>query len=104
MLAAMPGECSYCNTELTLETGTWDHVIAFDKGGTNLISNIRRCCTNCQRRKFTKTPAEYDEHRAMVVNCALPGCPNTYTPRWAEWQRGKARYCSLKCAGASRWL
>lgn len=104
MLAAKGNVCVYCGTELRLEDGSWDHVIAFDKGGTNFIDNIVRCCTSCQRRKHSKSPTEYDAHRALVVTCALPGCEVTYKPRWAEYQRGMARYCSHQHAGAARWL
>lgn len=104
MLAALPGQCAYCGVELGIMDGTWDHVIPFDRGGTNVIENIVRCCTSCQRRKFTKTPAEYEEHQQLYVTCALPGCEKQYRPRYAEWQNGRARYCSLSHAAASRWV
>jgi 5-methylcytosine-specific restriction endonuclease McrA len=104
MLIQKPWVCTYCPTELTPDQGTWDHVVPFDKGGTNEIDNIVRCCTSCQRRKFTKSPAEYDAHRELMVTCALPGCNVTYKPRWAEYKRGMARYCSHQHAGAARWL
>ncbi len=97
-------QCAYCGTELRLEDGTWDHVVPFDKGGQNTIDNIWRCCTFCQRRKFTKSPAEYAQHQALVVVCALPGCTKSFKPRWAEYQRGMARYCSHAHAGAASWL
>jgi hypothetical protein len=102
MLAALPGKCAYCGIELRLEDGTWDHVVPFDKGGHNVISNIVRCCTTCQRIKFTKTPAEYAEHQVRLVTCKRPGCGNQYQPRWAEWQAGRARYCSHQCAGMAK--
>lgn len=102
MLAAMPGVCVYCDTELRLDDGTWDHATAFDRGGTNEITNIVRCCHRCQRIKFNKTPGEYAEHAVRLVVCKRPGCGNTYQPRWAEWQNGRARYCSHQCAGMAR--
>lgn len=95
-------ECHYCGTELRLEDGTWDHVVAFDRGGTNYLTNIVRCCTSCQRRKFTKTPEEYAAHQELTVLCARPGCGNTFKPRWAEYINGRARFCSHRCAGAAR--
>jgi 5-methylcytosine-specific restriction endonuclease McrA len=104
MLANKPGRCFYCPTELTLDQGTWDHQIAFDRGGTNEVQNIVRCCTSCQRRKFTKTEEEYSAHRELLVTCALPGCTKTFKPRWAEYKRGMARYCSHAHAGAARWI
>jgi hypothetical protein len=102
MLASLPAYCRYCGIGLDLEHGTWDHYVAFDRGGDNWITNIVRCCTTCQRTKFTKTEAEFAEHKGMLVTCKRPGCGNQYKPRWAEWQRGMARYCSLRCAGSAR--
>lgn len=104
MLAAMPPFCHYCRVTLRISDGTWDHVIPFDRGGSNELSNIVRCCMTCQRRKFTKTPAEFAEHKAMVATCALPGCEVTWQPRYAEAKRGMARYCSRSHAAASRWV
>lgn len=102
MLASLPPRCVYCGTELRLDDGTWDHVIPFDQGGTNWLTNINRCCTTCQRSKFTKTPGQYKEHTERLVRCKRPGCPNTYQPRWAEWEAGRARYCSHRCAGMAK--
>jgi len=102
MLAAMPGTCHYCGLELSLDQGTWDHVAAFDKGGTNEITNIVRCCTDCQRRKHTKTPEEFAEHQVLWATCKRPGCGRQYQPRWAEWINGRARYCSRRCSGSAR--
>lgn len=94
--------CAYCEIELRLEDGTWDHVLPFDRGGTNYLHNIVRCCTACQRSKFTKTPDEYAEHMDRLVTCKRPGCGNQYRPRWAEWEAGRARYCSHQCAGMAK--
>lgn len=104
MLALMPSECYYCGTLLGIMDGSWDHMIAFDRGGTNEPHNIVRCCISCQRRKFTKSPEEFAEHRAMLVTCALPGCDVTWQPRYAERRRGMARYCSHSHAAKSRFM
>ena len=93
------GKCHYCPTVMELEHGTWDHAISLSEGGRNDITNLVRCCTNCQRRKFTKTPAEYDAHRALTVTCPIDG--TVFKPRWAEYLAGRARYCSHRCAGAA---
>ena len=102
MLAVKGSACHYCGIGLDLDHGTWDHYVAFDAGGDNWTTNIVRCCTTCQRTKFTKTEAEFAAHKALVVTCNRPGCNNTYQPRWAEWNRGMARYCSHVCAGMAR--
>jgi hypothetical protein len=102
MLATLPGACRYCGIALDLDHGSWDHYTAWENGGDNWITNIVRCCTTCQRSKFTKTEAEYAAHRDLMVVCARPGCGVEFRPRWAEYQNGRARYCSHRCAGMAR--
>jgi hypothetical protein len=102
MLAALGDRCTYCGVGLSLEHGTWDHQVAFDKGGTNWITNIVRCCTGCQRRKFTKTPEEYAAHKDLMVKCARPDCDVMFKPRFAERQRGMAKFHSYACAGMAK--
>lgn len=97
------GKCAYCGIGLDIMDGTWDHAEPLSEGGRNDITNIVRCCTSCQRRKFTKTPAEFAAHQELTVICSNPGCEKTYHPRWAEYKNGRARYCSHRCAGAARW-
>ena len=92
--------CFYCDIGMDKMDGSYD----FDQGGSNDPSNIVRCCVSCQRRKFTKTPEEYAEHRLMRVTCALDGCDKVFTPRYAEAKRGMAKYCSLSHAAKSRWV
>lgn len=99
----LPDECFYCGVSLSKMEGSFDHVLAFGEGGSNDPSNIVRCCVTCQRKKFTKTAAEFEEHKAMTRVCALPGCDVVFTPRWAEAKRGMARYCSLSHAAKSRF-
>lgn len=102
MLASLEPSCRYCQIGLDLDHGSWDHYIAWDRGGDNWITNIVRCCTTCQRTKFTKSEGEFEAHKQLTVTCARPGCGNSYRPRWAEYQRGMARYCSHVCAGMAR--
>lgn len=86
--------CHYCGIQVSPGHGSYDHVTAFDKGGTNTIDNVVRVCTTCNRSKFTKSVEEFAGHRDLVVTCALPGCDNTFHPRFAERERGMAKYCS----------
>lgn len=95
--------CHYCGVGLEVGFGTFDHVIPLDSGGQNSILNIVRCCTRCNRNKFTKSPEELAIHQDRVVTCARPGCGNTFRPRWAEYENGRARLCSRRCAALWRW-
>lgn len=103
-LAVKPSECFYCGVHLGIMDGTWDHRVPFDLGGSNEPDNIVRCCYDCNRRKFSKTEAEFAEHKAMWVTCALPGCDVQWKPRYAERKRGMAKYCSRAHAAKSRWV
>lgn len=98
-LAIMGNTCHYCGIEMLLEDGTWDHKIALNEGGTNWVSNIVRCCMTCQRTKFTKSPEAFEAHKELTVTCPIDG--TVFQPRWAEYQRGMAKYCSLRCAGVA---
>lgn len=98
-LATLGDTCSYCGDEVDPMAGSFDHRVPFDRGGDNWITNIVRVCVRCQRSKYTKLPSEHAAAQSLVVICALPGCGRAYTPRWAEYQNGRAKYCSLSHAG-----
>lgn len=95
------GFCAYCHIELEMGQGTFDHAIPLDRGGPNASYNLVRCCYTCQREKGTKTPEEYATYRALIVNCAI--CGKAFRPRWNEWQAGRGRLCSRRCAALKRW-
>jgi 5-methylcytosine-specific restriction endonuclease McrA len=50
--------CQYCNVRITLETGTYDHVVPRSKGGKTVWKNIVTCCTPCNAKKANRTPLE----------------------------------------------
>jgi 5-methylcytosine-specific restriction endonuclease McrA len=95
--------CHYCGIALEVGQGTFDHVIPLDRGGQNSALNIVRCCLTCNRGKFTKTPEQFARHQERTVTCARPGCGKQFKPRWAEYENGRARLCSRRCAALWRW-
>jgi 5-methylcytosine-specific restriction endonuclease McrA len=101
-LARKPLTCHYCGIGIEVGQGTFDHVIPFDKGGDNRDDNIVRSCLTCNRRKFVKSPAEFAQHKDLIVSCSV--CGKQYQPRWGEWINGRARVCSRVCAGKKRWM
>jgi hypothetical protein len=101
-LARKPLRCIHCGIGLEVGQGTFDHLTPFDKGGTNEDFNIARSCLTCNRKKFTKSPAEFAEHTNLIVSCEV--CGKEYQPRWGEWINGRARVCSRVCAGRKRWI
>jgi hypothetical protein len=90
-------KCAYCQIGIDPMHCSFDHVIAFDRGGPNDPTNIRACCLSCQRSKSTKSPEEYDQARKLMVECEVCGKP--FKPRWADWVRGFGRTCSRVCSG-----
>lgn len=104
LLFTLGTRCHYCSIEVEYGHGSYDHVQSFERGGFNTIDNLVRVCTTCNRRKFTKSVAEFAGHRDLVVTCALPGCTNTFHPRFAERERGMAKFCSRSHAAKAGWL
>lgn len=88
--------CAYCGVLLTSGQHGFDHMIPLALRGPNRGNNVVPVCQSCNRRKFTKTPAELKEYENLRVNCSV--CKKEYRPRWAEWKNGRARTCSLSCA------
>ncbi len=101
-LASKPPACFYCGVTLEPGQGTFDHRLAWARGGSNTSVNIVRCCLSCNRRKFDKTPKEYEEHGKLWMKCRV--CGTVFKPRWAEFVNGRARLCSRSCAARSRWM
>jgi len=50
--------CQYCTVKITLETGTYDHVVPRSQGGKTVWKNIVTCCTTCNAKKANRTPQE----------------------------------------------
>lgn len=94
---ASDGWCTYCGIGISPDSCSFDHVIAFDRGGDNTRGNIVACCLTCQRSKFTKDPEEYARWRDLRVTCPVDG--TVFRPRWADHIRGYGKYCSRRCSG-----
>jgi len=90
-------ECAYCDVVLTQEGVSFDHVVPFDRGGTNTVDNLVACCITCQREKYTKSPEELAQWKVLVRYCLM--CSTAFRPRWADYKRGYGFYCSRVCSG-----
>lgn len=91
------GKCRYCGVDVSATGCSFDHIVPFAKGGANVRSNLALSCLTCQRNKFTKSEAEWQQARSMVHRCEV--CQNVFKPRWADWKRGYGRTCSRACSG-----
>ena len=46
--------CQYCNTKLSYEKLTFDHIIPKSKGGTTIWENVVSSCRRCNHKKGNK--------------------------------------------------
>jgi len=46
-------KCIYCETKLTLENATTDHIIPISEGGNNCQVNLMVCCQPCNSERGT---------------------------------------------------
>ena len=93
--------CPYCGDDVDPMHGSFDHVLAFDRGGPNTSDNLAFGHLSCNRTKFTKDPAEHAAFANLSVTCPVDG--TVFRPRYADWIRGLGRYCSRSCSARSRW-
>ena len=93
--------CYYCNYTIEMGHGSFDHVIAFERGGRNTTDNIVRACLTCNRIKHTKTPEEFAAYQSTIFRCDQ--CGRVFRPRFSDWKNGNGRFCSRACSASSRW-
>ena len=93
--------CPYCGIGLRPGEGQFDHVVPFSRGGPNTRFNVIVCCRSCNRQKYTKTPNQHVDYVDFVVNCQV--CDREFHPRFGEWEAGRGRLCSRRCAANKRW-
>jgi len=93
--------CPYCGIGVDPGHGSYDHIVSFDKGGTNYRDNITFGCVSCNRAKYTKTPEEHMKYQELEKVCPIDG--TIFRPRYADIQRGYGEYCSRRCSAQSRW-
>jgi len=52
-------KCMYCDTELTEQTATIDHIKPKFKGGHSTRSNMGACCSKCNSKKGSQLVFDY---------------------------------------------
>ena len=93
--------CAYCGIGVDPMYCSFDHVLPYDRGGTNWPENLAVSCRDCNRDKFTKTPEEFERWRELMrTGVACAECGTVFRPPWGEWIQGRGRYCSRRCTGA----
>lgn len=77
------GLCAYCNVHIGL-SGTVDHYLPQDLGGTNAKSNLRWCCMACNQLKGNLHPSVWERVRPAAR-------PTPYDTRVSLLQRTAVR-------------
>lgn len=50
--------CQYCGAKKVISELTYDHVVPRSHGGKTVWINIVTCCSDCNRKKANRTPAQ----------------------------------------------
>ncbi|MBW2521824.1 MAG: HNH endonuclease [Deltaproteobacteria bacterium] len=56
------GVCYYCGTVYEQKDLTMDHIIPLARGGRSTKDNLVPCCKDCNSRKKTLLPIEWEEY------------------------------------------
>jgi len=56
------GICHYCNHEVGRENLTMDHVVPLARGGKSKKGNLVPACKECNNRKKSLLPVEWEEY------------------------------------------
>lgn len=59
--------CCYCETPLTKNDFTREHIIPIDKGGKNTKDNVRSCCRDCNKEKDNLDLSKYLEFLQLRI-------------------------------------
>lgn len=54
--------CYYCQKPITREQVTMDHVVPISRGGRSTAGNLVPACKDCNERKRSLTPIEWDDY------------------------------------------
>lgn len=56
------GRCHYCHCRFPHDQLTMDHVVPLARGGRSTKDNLVPCCKECNTRKNSLLPVEWDEY------------------------------------------
>ncbi|WP_310599874.1 HNH endonuclease [Desulfobulbus sp.] len=58
------GTCWYCGRQVGYHNLTMDHVIPLTRGGRSTKDNLVPCCKECNNKKKSLLPVEWEEYMA----------------------------------------
>ncbi|KAB2890136.1 MAG: HNH endonuclease [Desulfobulbaceae bacterium] len=56
------GLCHYCHRRVPREELTMDHLLPLARGGRSTKNNLVPCCKDCNNRKKSMLPLEWEEY------------------------------------------
>jgi len=56
------GACYYCNKHFKPKELTMDHIVPLARGGRSTKDNLVTCCKDCNNKKKTLLPIEWEEY------------------------------------------
>lgn len=56
------GTCYYCGNKVGFKDLTMDHIIPLARGGRSTKDNLVPCCKECNNKKKSSLPVEWDEY------------------------------------------
>ena len=57
-----PGRCHYCGRKFSYKQLTMDHLVPLARGGRSTKDNLVPACKDCNTRKKTMLPLEWEEY------------------------------------------
>ena len=57
--------CDYCGQPTPAKQLTMDHIVPLARGGRSTKNNITQCCKECNTRKQSMLPMEWQEYMAQ---------------------------------------
>jgi 5-methylcytosine-specific restriction endonuclease McrA len=60
--------CPYCETKLTMDNATSDHIIPISEGGNNCQVNLIVCCRDCNSERGNRKFSEYFKYKNPKYN------------------------------------
>ena len=62
------GLCYYCQEKMVPSALTLDHIVPVSRGGRTTKGNCVPCCKECNNKKQSLTPVEWDEFINRLEN------------------------------------
>jgi 5-methylcytosine-specific restriction protein A len=60
------GACWYCGQKVGFAQLTMDHIVPLARGGRSSKENLVPCCKECNNKKKTLLPLEWEEYMAVL--------------------------------------